>query len=1079
MEHASSSMKKRSNTLAKLTRPQLHGTVNRERLFVQLDECRARKSAICVVGPPGAGKTTLVASWLDARTIEGIWFQVDPGDADLATFFFYLSEAAKSFGEKERRPLPLLTPEYQHDLEGFSRRFFRTLFALLPSGSVLVLDNYQEVESHHLFHAIVASAIAEIPSGSVLVAISRRDPPDSYARLIANQNVRKVDWDDLKLNFDETRSIVHARSSAIVDAETQRLLDESGGWAAGLTLMLDSYQKRTGTAAGLPDDRESIFTYFATQIIERLPESTRQFLVVTAILPQVPVSLARELTGNMKASEILEDLYKRHLFTHRRPGTEPTYWYHALFRAFLKEKAADVLSAESLIETARKAGRLLEARLDFDDAFQLFHDAKDWPAARRLIERHAPVLLAQGRDQTLRDWVLALPNAILEDAPWLRYWLGTSLIPLNQEQARSHLERAFGQFAAAGDATGQALSAAGVIDGYVFEWSDFRPMRRWVDTLESLLDRMHFSGNADVERRIYTSLLLGMIYAAPDHRLLSRAVERITEMLDEEMDVNSKVSMAVTLLTYCNLACEVERGEIAVASADPLLGHPELTPFNLIWWHVRKGYFFHAAGEYESARDALDRAVALIEAHGLHGLPRVFLLLASYQIFCLVMLGDFRGARKWHERMTSVADAKRPMDVFHVTYQRVDLELITGDYTAVTEHARRAAELGAAAGMAYVEILSVEREATGLAVLGKLDLLAQSLARLRAMIAGTCFNYVECQARYLEAYAALIHGELQRGQSLVGDAVQFARGRHFRYPQTMRFSVVAGTILAEALRIGVEPDYVRDVIRRLRIRPPVDAPESWPWMIKIRTLGCFEIEVSGEALEFSGKAPRRVLAVLKAIAAGGGKPVSSARLVNAIWSDEEGDTGRKALEVCLVRLRKLLGNTDAVIVRDEHVSLNRELCWIDAWAFADMAELVEAGNENPQALARLGSHAMELYQGGFLPDDEEDAAVITARLKLRDLFTRLVSILGQQLEASGNWDRALACYRRGIDTDELAEEFYQGIMRCHVATGRPAEGMAVYRRLRQTLSVVLGMKPSTRTEQLVQLLRDDSTGTVS
>jgi len=53
--------------LAKLTRPRLHGAVARERLFAQLDGARAGRSAVCVVGPPGAGKTTLVASWLDAR----------------------------------------------------------------------------------------------------------------------------------------------------------------------------------------------------------------------------------------------------------------------------------------------------------------------------------------------------------------------------------------------------------------------------------------------------------------------------------------------------------------------------------------------------------------------------------------------------------------------------------------------------------------------------------------------------------------------------------------------------------------------------------------------------------------------------------------------------------------------------------------------------------------------------------------------------------------------------------------------------------------------------------------------------
>jgi two-component SAPR family response regulator len=222
-----------------------------------------------------------------------------------------------------------------------------------------------------------------------------------------------------------------------------------------------------------------------------------------------------------------------------------------------------------------------------------------------------------------------------------------------------------------------------------------------------------------------------------------------------------------------------------------------------------------------------------------------------------------------------------------------------------------------------------------------------------------------------------------------------------------------------------------------------------------------------------------VLALLKAIVAGGGVPVPSARLVDTLWPDEEGDAGAKALGVCLVRLRKLLGHAEAVVVRDEQVSLNRDLCWVDAWAFTDMVRMVESGDGSTQPITRPGMHAVELYRGSLLPADDQDGAIIVTRLKLRDMHAQLVSTVGQQMEASGNWKQALACYRRGIDADELAEEFYQGMMRCHAATGRSAEGIAVYRRLRQTLSVVLGLQPSSSTEQLVQLLRDERAGPVS
>src|SRR5206468_3033746 len=118
--------------------------------------------------------------------IKGIWYQVDPGDSDPATFFYYLGQAAKPFTRKTQRPLPLLTPEYLQDVEGFSRRFFRELFSRLPEGATLVLDNYQEVAPEQPFHQFAAQVVDEVPAGMTMVVISRRDPPDCYARLIAN-----------------------------------------------------------------------------------------------------------------------------------------------------------------------------------------------------------------------------------------------------------------------------------------------------------------------------------------------------------------------------------------------------------------------------------------------------------------------------------------------------------------------------------------------------------------------------------------------------------------------------------------------------------------------------------------------------------------------------------------------------------------------------------------------------------------------------------------------------------------------------------------------------------------------------
>jgi ATP/maltotriose-dependent transcriptional regulator MalT len=81
--------------LAKLTRPRLHKAVHASACIACSTKPVSTNLRSGVVWtPPGAGKTTLVASWLDARDIKGIWYQVDSGDALIfATFFYYLGEA--------------------------------------------------------------------------------------------------------------------------------------------------------------------------------------------------------------------------------------------------------------------------------------------------------------------------------------------------------------------------------------------------------------------------------------------------------------------------------------------------------------------------------------------------------------------------------------------------------------------------------------------------------------------------------------------------------------------------------------------------------------------------------------------------------------------------------------------------------------------------------------------------------------------------------------------------------------------------------------------------------------------------
>src|SRR6516165_9794262 len=65
--------------LAKLTRPATAATYSRTRLFEELDKADAAP-VVWVVGPPGSGKTTLIADYTATRRLQSLWYQVDRGD---------------------------------------------------------------------------------------------------------------------------------------------------------------------------------------------------------------------------------------------------------------------------------------------------------------------------------------------------------------------------------------------------------------------------------------------------------------------------------------------------------------------------------------------------------------------------------------------------------------------------------------------------------------------------------------------------------------------------------------------------------------------------------------------------------------------------------------------------------------------------------------------------------------------------------------------------------------------------------------------------------------------------------------
>ena len=246
--------------------------------------------------PAGSGKTTLVASWLDSRKLPCLWYQVDEGDGDLATFFYYMGLAGKKAAPKHKKPLPLLTPEYLLGIQAFTRRYFEDLYGRLTPrnsssskkgiGGVIVFDNYQDAPGP-AFHEMTAQALEVIPEGINVIIISRTEPPAQLSRLRAGRKMRVIGWDDIRFTVEETKGMLEGEECSLSDEALTALQCRTDGWAAGLVLLMERARKGGFEASGDMKTQGEMFDYFANEVFNKTEETIRDLLLKTAFLQKV------------------------------------------------------------------------------------------------------------------------------------------------------------------------------------------------------------------------------------------------------------------------------------------------------------------------------------------------------------------------------------------------------------------------------------------------------------------------------------------------------------------------------------------------------------------------------------------------------------------------------------------------------------------------------------------------------------------------------------------------------------------------------------------------------------------------
>ncbi|MHB1587540.1 MAG: BTAD domain-containing putative transcriptional regulator [Acidiferrobacteraceae bacterium] len=1050
---------------AKVSPPRPSRVFARKRLFRRLD--RAQREGIAwVAGPPGSGKTTLVSGYLRDRQRRALWYQIDAGDADPATFFHYLTLAARRANPRSRRTLPVLTPGYLPGLATFTRRFFESLSALLKSSCVCVFDNLQDLPEGSPILEVLHLAFDALNGGTGIILCSRTEPSATWARLLVHRRISIIDGADMAMTRAETQGIARLCGGRVTPSTLDRLHAETCGWAAGLTLLLEDHA-RPRAHPDAPDRRigQTLFDYFAREIFDAMPEATRNVLLSTAFVPRVTARMAEELSGNPSARAVLTDLCRRNYFTMAHPGREDAYEYHPLFRNFLRTQAEAALPLPEIDDLRARAAWLLEQAGETESAASLLGEARRWPELADLCERAAATLVAQGRAQTLISWIMALPESVRAQSPWLLYWLATAQQPL--DPARDHFARAFALFRAKDDARGQFLCWAGIAHCYYLVWGEYASSDRWIAIFNELRTRYPKFPSPSIERHVVSGLVALLLFRQPYHQDLDTWTTRLAQLVESCTDPDERIRISSPLLAYYLWTGNLGSGSALIDMLRRVSQSTEVTvPHRMIFMLLDAAFSWHA-GAFQHCLDVVKVARDLSKTSGFCALDgRV----QAQELYARLASENLEGCTAILRSAEAALMPERCLDVSHYHHQASWFHLITGDIGRAQHHGRQALALANKAGSVFPRALC--HVFLGF-VLTEQGLHQAACSHIRAgqrLGQAMRSDVVQYTGQLAEAYSALLQGNEEMARHALSEA--FAVGRRQNYMSAWggwQHRVMA-RLCGFALAHRIEADYVRSMIR-MRGFAPDDASATlsdWPWPVKIHTLGRFCIEIDGTPLRVDGKGQLRPLELLKLLIASGGRAVPQRHLSGTLWPDAEGDAAHQSFATTLHRLRRLLRHETALRLEEGRVSLDAGTVWLDLWAF----ERLQQGHDGDAGVATgtgSGKDLLDLYQGEFLIE-EHAPWVLPARERLRTRFLRQHRRTGERLERSGRWEEAMEWHRRGIEIDPLAEEIYCGLIRCHRELKQYAAAEDVYRRCEQLRVRLLGRPPGAEIQKLYRTI---------
>lgn len=176
--------------------------------------------------------------------------------------------------------------------------------------------------------------------------------------------------------------------------------------------------------------------------------------------------------------------------------------------------------------------------------------------------------------------------------------------------------------------------------------------------------------------------------------------------------------------------------------------------------------------------------------------------------------------------------------------------------------------------------------------------------------------------------------------------------------------------------------------------------------VSILTLGHLDIRQNGRTVLPQRKLPRKPVALLLLLIANGVQGSRREAIVERLWPGDDGANASR-LKVALHRLRRVVGESDAVLSHANMLRLNADQVRVDAWQL----EALPRAAIHPE---KICDAALHLYSGPFVADIAADPSLLIYQQHLEGRFDAAMLTGMQALVEAGRAHEALECALQGL-----------------------------------------------------------------